>query len=157
VPAQWTQPNTSFPQLRELALVGLGNVTAPALSVLRAWLDPKAAAQRLQNLSLAGLGGLAGAGLGGAINATLYRNLTTLVLANLSLGGTLPAAWASLPAGKLTALDVSGNNLTGPLPTWLASLVAPQPGWLLDVSRNSLNGARSCRVGFRGVWLSAVC
>jgi len=157
LPAEWTQPS-SFPALRELELSGMPGLQIASWATLRGWLDPKGP-QQLQRLHLAGLSGLAAAGLDAAFPA-IYRNLSTLVLANMSLGGPISDSWSTLPAGKLGVLDLSGNQLSGSLPSALMTvmgppvalkqqmavgtmmMMGPPPGWLLDLSRNNLTGVQ---------------
>jgi hypothetical protein len=124
LPAEWTAPS-AFPNLRELELSAMPGLTAANWAALHDWLLPKA--PRLQRLALAGLRGVAGVGLDPMFGS--FTNLTTLVLANMSLGGPVPAAWSSLPTSKLWALDLSGNGLSGGLPDWaVGAMAAPPPG-----------------------------
>jgi hypothetical protein len=151
LPPEWTA-STSFPLLRELELSNMPGLTSDYTS-LHDWLLPKAA--RMERLVLSGLGGLEGSGLDPMYGS--FTNLTALVLSNMNFGGPVPAAWASLPVGKLWVLDLSGNNLSGSLPDWAVGVMTPPPlgatlsplppglpfikGWLLDLSHNNFTGA----------------
>ena len=61
--------------------------------------------------------------------------VASLLLSNLSLAGTFPAALCSL--GSLVHLDLSYNSLTGPLPPYLAVLPSLTH---LDLADNAFSG-----------------
>jgi hypothetical protein len=70
----------------------------------------------------------------GALPTTLSSKMTTLILFNNALTGTIPSSWgASMP--KLRTLDLDFNQLTGPLPTTLSSTMTG-----LDMTNNALTG-----------------
>lgn len=173
LPAAWANAS-AFPLLQHLELAGMPNVTV-SWAALTQWLAPKAGA--LRSLVLSGLGGLEGAGLDPALLTPAHANLSVLVLSDLAAGGGAPD-WSALPPGRLSVLDLSGNNLTGPLPLWAVGAMGapppppPQPGappphqpdappqqpragWLLDLSRNAFTGARVC--AFRGRFVLHWC
>lgn len=144
VPAEWIQP-TTFTQLTELSLVEMPNVqiTWPQL---RTWLDSKG--NRLSNISLSNVGNFSGAGL----DATFFSNytmVTSLVLSNLNLGGPVPTSWGSSGMGRFKVLDLSGNNLQGPLPSFLMDVLGgpvwpwTTDSWVADLSRNNFTGGRT--------------
>lgn len=142
VPAEWVQA-TSFPSLKDLSLVEMPGVSL-AWGQLFTWLDPKGAG--LANLTLVNVGNFSGGGLD-PITPAKYPALKSLVLSNLNLSGTVPAAWSTYGTAQFRTLDLSGNNLQGPLPSYLMAVVgfttAPAPGqsWLVDFSRNNFTGA----------------
>jgi hypothetical protein len=162
--------NATVSGQKELELTNMPGlqVSWPALQALT-----MRGAPSLRHVALGGLGNMTASGLSPFLGS--FSSLETLVLANMSTGGTVPAAWASLPAGRLSTLDLSGNALSGTLPSWLMALVGPPPampfdaamrkGWLLDLSRNILTGAARAGLAVcgaaagpleRGVWTRAL-
>jgi hypothetical protein len=82
--------------------------------------------------------------LQGSLNSSAWHTFTSLRYLNLSsnqLTGALQASWSVLRTNL--SVDMSYNNITGPLPAGLAAVGADGRTLqlaLLNVSRNSITG-----------------
>lgn len=81
---------------------------------------------------------LSGSLPGNLFSSSSLASLQVLILSRNSLGGVLPATLWSMPG--LRFLDVSGNNLTGPLPNLLSGSNVSSTGAIFNLSNNLLYG-----------------
>jgi hypothetical protein len=134
LPSSWIATGGGMTQLSELILRDLPHLELPPRPLPYA----VAPSTRLTRVALVNLKSVQGITLDQQLPQH-HPNLTELWLSRLGLAGSLPTAWSAPGNGsRLRLLDLSANALSGSLPGWVWTALAP--GAVLDLSRNSLTG-----------------